>query len=299
MAPRGRPSAKKKAALSDEETSDYESAQPVKSSHNSASSDAGDAPAKGRRNGRAAKKQEKEEVDVDVDVGEGEDEDGGDEEELEEDVFIVEAIKKHMIDEDGTLKFHVKWEGYEKKSDMTWEPEENLLESAGEILDAYLESIGGREKIYEETQDAARGKKRNRTSSSTPAAATKRSKRNGAHPSDSTPPATADKWSPPAGSWEDEIETIDACEDEGSGRLVVYLVWKNGRKTKHDTKVIYKKCPQKATYLHRGSSDAKGTSINTRAASYSARVRVSKRGSTSRVTVTDTAALGSVLPPSQ
>lgn len=26
----------------------------------------------------------------------------------------------------GTLKFHVKWEGYEKKSDMTWEPEENL-----------------------------------------------------------------------------------------------------------------------------------------------------------------------------
>jgi hypothetical protein len=23
--------------------------------------------------------------------------------------------------------YHVKWEGYEKKSDMTWEPEENLL----------------------------------------------------------------------------------------------------------------------------------------------------------------------------
>ncbi|KAH6605644.1 hypothetical protein Trco_004797 [Trichoderma cornu-damae] len=150
-----------------------------------------------------------------------------------------------MIDEDGSLKFHVKWEGYEKKSDMTWEPEENLQESAGEILSTYLESIGGREKIFEETQEAARGKKRNRTSSSTPAAGTKRSKRNGTHPGDSTPPTTADKWSPPAGSWEDEIETIDACEDEGSGRLVVYLVWKNGRKTKHDTKVIYKKCPQK------------------------------------------------------
>lgn len=27
----------------------------------------------------------------------------------------------------GTLKFHVKWEGYDKKSDMTWEPEENLV----------------------------------------------------------------------------------------------------------------------------------------------------------------------------
>lgn len=128
----------------------------------------------------------------------------------------------------------------------SWLTFDALRESAGEILSAYLESIGGREKIFEETQEAARGKKRNRTASTTPAA-TKRSRRNGTHPSDSTPPATADKWSPPAGSWEDEIETIDACEDEGSGRLVVYLVWKNGRKTKHDTKVIYKKCPQKVS----------------------------------------------------
>lgn len=122
-----------------------------------------------------------------------------------------------------------------------------IRESAGEVLSAYLESIGGRDKIFEETQEAARGKKRNRTNSTTPAATTKRSKRNGTHPGDSAPPATAEKWSPPAGSWEDEIDTIDACEDEGSGRLVVYLVWKNGRKTKHDTKVIYKKCPQKVS----------------------------------------------------
>ena len=27
----------------------------------------------------------------------------------------------------GTLRFQVKWEGYEKKADMTWEPEENLV----------------------------------------------------------------------------------------------------------------------------------------------------------------------------
>ncbi|GAO13334.1 hypothetical protein UVI_02013470 [Ustilaginoidea virens] len=40
--------------------------------------------------------------------------------------FIVEAIKSHMVDEDGSLKFQVKWEGYESKKDMTWEPEENL-----------------------------------------------------------------------------------------------------------------------------------------------------------------------------
>lgn len=149
---------------------------------------------------------------------------------------------------------------------MTWEPEENLQyvydavreaskwsdivalrESAGDILSNYLESIGGREKIFEETQEAAKGKKRSRTASTAQAANTKRSKRNGTHPSESTPPVSSDKWNPPAGSWEDEIDTIDACEDEGSGRLIVYLVWKNGRKTKHDTKVIYKKCPQKVS----------------------------------------------------
>jgi chromobox protein 1 len=96
MAPRGRPPAKKKAALSDEETSDYESAQPVKSPRksNSISSDAGDATAKPRRNGRASKKEEKGPADVDMDVDEDgyaevdaeeDEEDQGDE--LDEDVY--------------------------------------------------------------------------------------------------------------------------------------------------------------------------------------------------------------------
>lgn len=120
-----------------------------------------------------------------------------------------------------------------------------LRESATDILNEYFESIGGREKIFEETEKAIKTKKRGRPSTGTPNATTKRSRKNGVHPSESTPPATVKKWSPPAGSWEDEIATIDACEDEGSGKLVVYLVWKNGHKTKHDTQVIYKKCPQK------------------------------------------------------
>ncbi|KAM0355802.1 hypothetical protein ACHAPU_000189 [Fusarium lateritium] len=175
---------------------------------------------------------------------EGED----DEEDLEEDEFVVESIKKHLIDDDGSLKFQVKWEGYEAKSDLTWEPEENLRESAQEILDQYLEKLGGREKLFEETKTAAKTKKRRRATNGTPSTtattATKRSRRE-AHPTDSTPPATTKKWSPPAGSWEDEIDTIDACEDEGSGKLIVYLIWKNDHKTKHDVEIIYKKCPQR------------------------------------------------------
>ncbi|PFH55388.1 hypothetical protein XA68_18437 [Ophiocordyceps unilateralis] len=178
------------------------------------------------------------------DNGDGDEDEDEDDEDLGEDEFIVEAIKKHMVDEDGSLKFLVKWEGWNKKSDMTWEPEDNLMDSASEILIEYYRQIGGRDSIFEESQVASRSKKRGRASTGT-ATSTKRPRKNGLHPADSTPPASTKKWSPPAGSWEDEIESIDACEDEGSGRLAVYLIWKNGRKTKHDTSVIYKKCPQK------------------------------------------------------
>ena len=33
------------------------------------------------------------------------------------------------------------------------------------------------------------------------------------------------------------------------GKLMVFLNWKNGQKTKHTTEVIYKKCPQKVCCL--------------------------------------------------
>lgn len=187
-----------------------------------------------------------------ADSGDEDDDLGSDVEGLDEDVFIVELIKNHTIDEDGSLKFQVKWEGYESKKDLTWEPEENLKETAQEILEVYFEKIGGRDKIFEETEKASKSKKRRRTTNGgTPSTTTKRSRRNGVHPAETTPPATVkSQWSPPAGSWEDEIESIDACEDEGSGKLMVYLIWKNGRKTKHATPVIYKKCPQKMLHFY-------------------------------------------------
>ncbi|KAH7175572.1 hypothetical protein EDB81DRAFT_12143 [Dactylonectria macrodidyma] len=184
-------------------------------------------------------------------AGEGDEDDEGDED-LDEDVFIVESIKNHLVSEDGSIKFQVKWEGYDKPKDMTWEPEENLKESAQEILDLYFDQVGGREAILDETAKAAKTKKRRRpTNGGTPNnTTTKRSRRNGVHPAETTPPATVKKWSPPAGSWEDDIETIDACEDEGSGKLIVYLIWKNGQKTKHETHIIYKKCPQKMLHFY-------------------------------------------------
>ncbi|KAI3321354.1 hypothetical protein HD806DRAFT_206267 [Xylariaceae sp. AK1471] len=171
----------------------------------------------------------------------GEDED----EDLEEDEYIVEKILAHVLEADGSLKYRVKWEGWEKKSDQTWEEEENLRENAAGVLDEYLASVGGRDKIMEEAQTALKTKKRGRPSAGTPANGTKR-RRNGSHPASATPPASSTRaWKPPAGSWEDHVESIDACHDENTGKLIVYLTWKDGQKTQHETKVIYQRCPQK------------------------------------------------------
>ncbi|KAI0477180.1 heterochromatin protein one [Xylariaceae sp. FL0804] len=177
----------------------------------------------------------------------GNDDDDDEEgEDLDEDEYIVEKILSHVCESDGSLKFKVKWEGYEKKADQTWEDEENLRENAAEVLDDYLSKQGGRDKIVEQAEAGLKSKKRGRPSTGTPTNGTKR-RRNGDHPADSTPPASgnARAWKPPAGTWEDEIESIDACHDENTSKLMVYLTWKNGHKTQHDTKVIYQRCPQK------------------------------------------------------
>ncbi|KAI0509674.1 heterochromatin protein one [Xylaria bambusicola] len=180
----------------------------------------------------------------DDDAKEAQDEGGEGDEDLEEDEYIVEKIVAHMIEADGSLKYKVKWEGYDKKSDQTWEEEDNLRQNAADVLDEYLASVGGRDTILDEAQTALKTKKRGRPSSGTPVNGSKR-RRNESHPASASPPASARAWKPPQGSWEDAVESIDACHDENTGKLIVYLTWKTGQKTQHDTKVIYARCPQK------------------------------------------------------
>ncbi|KAK3939073.1 hypothetical protein QBC46DRAFT_388748 [Diplogelasinospora grovesii] len=174
------------------------------------------------------------------------------EEELEEEEYVVEKILSHMMDKKGEPLFEVKWEGYDNPKDRTWEPEDNLRENASVVLEEYFERIGGREKLFEDTAKALKSKKRGRPSVGTPSSGGggKRAKKNSdqtSTPADTPPPASAviAKWKPPAGSWEDHIASLDACEDEDTGRLMVYLTWKNGQKTQHETSVIYARCPQK------------------------------------------------------
>lgn len=118
-------------------------------------------------------------------------------------------------------------------------------ENASEALHAYFKKIGGREKIFEETKEALAKRKR-KNASATPSE-TKRSRKSNGHPLESTPPASAKavEWKPPSGSWEDEVDTADMCQDEDSGNFIVYLTWKNGKKTQHPKEVVYRRCPQK------------------------------------------------------
>ncbi|KAB5566513.1 hypothetical protein GE09DRAFT_1107068 [Coniochaeta sp. 2T2.1] len=180
-----------------------------------------------------------------ADDDEEEDDEEG-EDGAEPDEYVVEKILSHRWEKsEKQLRFEVKWEGYEDKKDRTWEPEENLLETS--VLEEYYAAHGGKEKMIAEAKEGIKSKKRGRQQSDTPSTTNKRSRKNGdAHPLDTTPPATKRAaWKPPSGLWEDHIADLDVIEDDESGKLMVYVTWKDGRKTQHETSVIHKRAPQK------------------------------------------------------
>lgn len=162
----------------------------------------------------------------------------------------------------GKPSFLVKWEGYEKKTDMTWEPEENFLYvplakqlattyadvtgrgSAELILNKYYESVGGRDFIL--NGESKPKKKRGRQPNvGTPDVKSNGKKAKKEHPASSTPPASLKtEWKPPTGSWEEDIASIDAIEDVG-GKLSVYVQWNDGRQSQHEVRAMYSHCPQK------------------------------------------------------
>ncbi|KAG4427669.1 hypothetical protein IFR05_016846 [Cadophora sp. M221] len=194
---------------------------------------------------------------LEVESEKNEDED--DDEELPEDEYVVEKITNHIVDEDnGEIKYEVKWEGFEKRTDRTWEPEENL-ETASGILSEYLASVGGKELImsaWEEQKAAAasgkKGKKRGRASTGTGLEnRSKKGRKNKDHPASATPPSSAfaADFKPPTGSWEDVVVAIDACEGS-KGSVVAYLTWKGGHKTQHPLAQVYKRCPQKMLHFY-------------------------------------------------
>jgi len=172
-----------------------------------------------------------------------EDADDADEDKAEGE-YVVEAIRDHTFDEDGVLRLQVKWKGYDKPSDMTWEPEEQLAEDVADMLEEYYQKIGGRPQ---------QKKKRSReVQSSTPQSGRKGSKSRKLNDSGSSivesagSPPLIDRvnWQPPKGSWEDDVQAVDTIEQDKRG-LQVYLQWNNGRKSTHPIETAKKKCPMK------------------------------------------------------
>ncbi|KAL9130847.1 MAG: hypothetical protein Q9217_001048 [Psora testacea] len=201
------------------------------------------------------------------------DEEEGQENEEDEEIFIVEAIVDHRSDfEDGQMRYHVKWKGYEKKSDRTWETEENL-EGASDILKAYWASIGGKPVPGAPKSSKKRGRQSGASAKSTPVT-TKRPrmskggrKSNGAIEQDIEPGSLVgftevgeDNWKPPPakdGSWDALVQSIDTVVRENAdGELWAYLIWneknEEGRfyRSKAKLPVIYKACPQRMLHFY-------------------------------------------------
>lgn len=185
------------------------------------------------------------------DVANGEDD--GDEDGDEPEEYIVEAILSHAFDDD-VLKYEVKWQGYEKKSDRTWEPEDNLS-GAKDLLKAYHKKVGGRPKLG----DASSSSKKRKESATpnvrpTPKQGRKKTKASKNGDDEDTPTAkkeikTEKQWSPPLGLWEDDIISVESVEKstdvQGQESLLAYVRWSDDRKSQHTVQYLYKKCPQK------------------------------------------------------
>ena len=54
----------------------------------------------------------------------------------------------------------------------------------------------------------------------------------------------AAKFKLPSGNWEEEVVGIDGCE-RFEGNIIIYLSWKDGRKSQHPLVQVNERCPQK------------------------------------------------------
>ncbi|KAL9040201.1 MAG: hypothetical protein Q9180_002059 [Flavoplaca navasiana] len=194
------------------------------------------------------------------DVAEDEDEEEGDEE-----VYVVEKILAHHDNfEDKEMRYEIKWKGYEKKADRTWETEENL-EGARDLLEAYWKSIGG--KPVPGTKEKPAGKKRGRQSTGTIQPAAKKQKKPGRKSTsaledpDATPEppkgyqdVNPDTWKPPPphdNAWENLVMNVDTIEKDDRGELWAFLVWNEKNeddrfnRSKAKLATCNKACPQK------------------------------------------------------
>ncbi|KAF4553004.1 Chromo domain-containing protein [Elsinoe fawcettii] len=198
---------------------------------------------RGAKATKAAKAPEPEEEEVEEEVANGaKDDDDDDEDSDDAETFAVEEIITHDFGEKGVVLYKVKWLGYDAEADQTWEPKENLVEGAADILDAYHVKIGGEPK--KGGRGPAKGAKRKAESTTASPAPAKRGRKSVNGKSD---------WQPPAGSWEKEVNAIETISEDPikdhkgkkNDKLNVFLVFNDGHKAAYGIDTVRAKCPQK------------------------------------------------------
>lgn len=167
------------------------------------------------------------------------------------------------------FQFLIKWLGYDKPEDNTWEDEENC-QGSHQLIQNYWDSIGGKP-----TLSASKpGRKRNISTPASDRSANRTTKKRRQDTSEDSTPIPAAKaihiseWKPPPDltSWDDKVAAVETVEKTDNGMILVYLLWygthskfvvcsliwvrKNGRKSVHDTTAVYQKCPQRVIPCH-------------------------------------------------
>ncbi|KAK0278617.1 hypothetical protein LTR35_004316 [Friedmanniomyces endolithicus] len=192
---------------------------------------------------------------------EEEDEDDDDDDEgAAEDEYRVERILKHDFDGSTTI-YQIKWLGWNKASDLTWEPVENL-DGAQDILAAYHKKIGGAPDPPAAKSSYKKGKgggKRSASDAFDASPASQNKKKSSDRKSNGASAVDAKARVMPLGSWDDLVLRVTSIVEEvalvkGSGgkkgeeerELVGLLEWKKeGQKTQHKMRTLRQKVPQR------------------------------------------------------
>jgi chromobox protein 1 len=180
--------------------------------------------------------------------------------------YVVEKILAHTWDPSlRQFIYHVKWQGYEDKADMTWEPAENLA-TAADIMDEYHDSIGGvpqppaggkgkrgpkKRPLEEDTPDPkrasvgsgrGRGRKKQNTGDDDSSDLIK-----------DEPVSKKDKYPiKGATNWDDHIVAVTTIEEHPSKMGTMerwgYLIWDNKQGTRHRLHLLHQHAPQSVRF---------------------------------------------------
>ncbi|OAQ36542.1 chromo-domain-containing protein, partial [Linnemannia elongata AG-77] len=130
--------------------------------------------------------------------------------------YEVERVVGHRHTK-GKLQYYLKWNGYDS-DENTWENKENVF--CRDLVEAYWSGVEG---VVSNNNNNSN----NNGSSS------------GSSSNDSS-------WMPPKrwASWEDKVDSILTVE-RSDQKLLIRLLWSNGKETHHPIEEAHQKCPQK------------------------------------------------------